>query len=276
MANKRMLRLDVLDSDAFLDLPLSAQALYFHLNLRADDDGFISNPRRVVKIIDAKDDDLKLLIMKRFVLAFDDGVIVIKHWRMHNTIRKDRYTPTKYQDDLKLLGIKDNGAYTWQPDGNQLATTWQPDRNQLSPPDIGLDLDSGIDLDTNTSCSERSENRTEQEPLAPVEAIPLNDGTEWKPTLRQYEEYCRLYGNCDVTREFAKMRQWSNDNPRKKKTKHGVRRFVSGWLSREHDRNRNTPAVNNRRIIVNPGSVSSQVNINHDDQEYQQLFGGGK
>ena len=115
MANKRMFTMKIVDSDAFLEMPLSTQCLYFHLNMRADDDGFIGNPKRICKLIGCNDDDLKLLIAKRFVLVFDNGVIVIKHWRMHNTIQKDRYVPTTYSDELKQLGIKDNKSYTLSP-----------------------------------------------------------------------------------------------------------------------------------------------------------------
>lgn len=113
MARKRMFRLDVLETDAFMDMPLSAQALYFHLGLRADDDGFIGAPKRIVKNVGASDDDFKLLIAKRFVLLFEDGVIVIKHWRLHNTISRNRYVPTAFTDDKNTLRIKDNGAYTF-------------------------------------------------------------------------------------------------------------------------------------------------------------------
>jgi len=122
----------IIDSDAFLDMPLSTQALYFHLNMRADDDGFINNPKRIQRTIGASDDDLKLLIAKRFVICFENGVIVIKHWRMHNTLRKDRYNPTTYQEELALLEVKDNNAYTEKADGNHLATTWQPNGNHLA------------------------------------------------------------------------------------------------------------------------------------------------
>ena len=119
----------IIDSDAFLDMPLSTQALYFHLNMRADDDGFINNPKRIQRTVGASEDDLKLLIAKRFVICFENGVIVIKHWRMHNTLRKDRYTPTVYQEQYAQLDVKDNNSYTERPvDG--LATTWQPLGNQ--------------------------------------------------------------------------------------------------------------------------------------------------
>ena len=106
MANKRMFTMKIVDSDAFLDMPLSTQCLYFHLNMRADDDGFVSNPKRIKNLIGASDDDLKLLRAKRFILSFEDGVIVIKHWRMHNTIQKDRYTTTAFQDELSILKVK--------------------------------------------------------------------------------------------------------------------------------------------------------------------------
>lgn len=148
MAVKRMFSNKVLDTDAFLDMPLSAQALYFHLNLRADDDGFISSPKRIQSYIGASEDDLKLLVLKRFLIAFDDGVMVVKHWRMHNTIRHDRYTPTQYQEDLKMLGIKENNAYTLDfmqvegaciQVGNSLATKWQP--NGTTDIDIEKDIE---------------------------------------------------------------------------------------------------------------------------------------
>jgi hypothetical protein len=112
MANKRMFTVQIIDSDPFLDMPLSTQALYFHLNMRADDDGFINNPKKIQRMIGASDDDLKILIGKRFVLAFQSGVIVIKHWRMHNTLKGDRYTPTQYQEEKNTLQIKPNKAYT--------------------------------------------------------------------------------------------------------------------------------------------------------------------
>lgn len=112
MAEKRMFTMKIVDSDAFLDMPLSTQCLYFHLNMRADDDGFIGNPRRIMRTIGAGEDDLKLLIAKRFVLVFESGVIVIKHWRMHNCIRADRHNLTTYTDELALLQEKPNKSYT--------------------------------------------------------------------------------------------------------------------------------------------------------------------
>lgn len=101
----------VIDSDAFTDMPLSAQALYFHLSMRADDDGFINNPKRIQRMIGCGDDDAKLLIAKQFIIPFDSGVVVIKHWRIHNYIQKDRYHETVYQDEKSMLITDKNKGY---------------------------------------------------------------------------------------------------------------------------------------------------------------------
>ena len=112
MAKKRMYSKDVTDSDDFIEMSSAAQALYFHLNQGADDDGFNNQIQLAMLKAHASTDDLKILMAKSFVIRFDSGVIVIKHWRMHNTLRKDRYIPTNYQEELRMLGIKENGSYT--------------------------------------------------------------------------------------------------------------------------------------------------------------------
>lgn len=111
MAERRMFARSVVDSDAFLEMPLSAQALYFHLNMRADDDGFVNNAKSITNYVSATPDDLSILIAKRFVICFDSGVIVIKHWRIHNTLKSDRYHPTDFQEELAKLCVKPNKAY---------------------------------------------------------------------------------------------------------------------------------------------------------------------
>lgn len=112
MAERRMFAKTIIDSDVFLEMPLSAQALYFHLSMRADDDGFLNNPRKIMKVISATPNDYDILVAKKFLIQFDDGVCVIKHWRIHNYIQKDRYKGTVYQQELSMLDVKDNGAYT--------------------------------------------------------------------------------------------------------------------------------------------------------------------
>ena len=112
MAERRMFTKKITDSDAFIEMSSAAQALYFHLNQGADDDGFNNQIQMAMLKAHASTDDLKILMAKNFVIRFESGVIVIKHWRMHNTLRKDRYIPTNYQEELSQLGIKENGSYS--------------------------------------------------------------------------------------------------------------------------------------------------------------------
>ncbi len=129
MAHKRMFSLDIISSDIFLEMPTSSRELYFQLGMYADDDGFV-NPRKIMRLLGASKDDLEVLSAKRFVLPFENGVVVIKHWLIHNTIRKDRYSPTMYTDQKKQLFIKENKAYTdmatnGKPLGNHPATQYR-------------------------------------------------------------------------------------------------------------------------------------------------------
>ena len=112
MAERRMFAKRIIDSDAFLDMPLSTQSLYFHLSMRADDEGFINNPKRIQRMIGASDDDCKLLIAKGFILVFETGVIVIKHWKIHNYIQKDRFKPTICSEEKKEIVMEKDGTYT--------------------------------------------------------------------------------------------------------------------------------------------------------------------
>lgn len=105
----------ITDTDIFLDMPLSSQALYFHLNMHADDDGFVSNAKTVKRMIGSSDDDLKLLLTKNFIFAFESGVVVIKDWKIHNYIRKDTYNTTIYGDEKEQLAQDENGSYTLSP-----------------------------------------------------------------------------------------------------------------------------------------------------------------
>ena len=114
MAQRRMFSKKVTDTDAFLDMPLSTQALYFHLNMHADDDGFIDNTKTIQRMIGSSDDDRKLLVAKQFLLPFENGVVVIKDWRVHNYIRKDTYNQTMYPNELEQLNINDSGQYERQ------------------------------------------------------------------------------------------------------------------------------------------------------------------
>jgi len=137
MAEKRMFAKTIIDSDAFLDMPQSSQCLYFHLSMRADDEGFVNNPKKIQRMVGASEDDLKILIAKNFIIPFDSGIVVIKHWYIHNYIRADRLVKTKYQDERAQLVLKENNAYT-------LATPCQADVRQVTDicqADVRIDKD---------------------------------------------------------------------------------------------------------------------------------------
>lgn len=112
MAERRMLSKRVTDTDEFLDMPLSAQALYMHINMHADDDGFVSNVKTIIRMVGAREDDLKILIAKQFIFSFDSGVVVVRNWFIHNYIRKDRYHETLYSDEKQQLSIDETGNYS--------------------------------------------------------------------------------------------------------------------------------------------------------------------
>ena len=116
MAERRMFAKTIIDSDAFIDMPVTSRLLYYDLAMRADDDGFVNSPKKIMRMIGAQNDDLNVLIAKKFIIPFETGVVVIKHWKIHNYIQKDRYKPTKYEDEKAQLTVKDNGAYSMDTD----------------------------------------------------------------------------------------------------------------------------------------------------------------
>lgn len=218
MAEKRMFTQKIIDSDAFLDMPLSTQALYFHLNMRADDDGFVNNPKRIQRTVGASEDDLKLLIAKRFLICFENGVIVIKHWRMHNTLKSDRYRPTQYQEEYALLEVKDNKSYTEkqftpalpepEPDRNQHGSTSEP---QYSIDKYSVDKDSVVIMDV--PAEQPVKKRASRNVFVP-------------PTVDEVREYCSERGNNinpEVFVDFYESKGWMIGKNKMKDWKAAVR-----------------------------------------------------
>lgn len=138
MADRRMLTKKVTDDDNFMSLSSSAQALYLHLSMSADDDGFSNQISLSMFKAHASVQDLEALLDKRYIYQFENGVIVIKHWRMANALRKDRYTPTAFQEELAKLQLKENGSYTWLPNGCQVVAERLP-QNSIDKNSIGKD-----------------------------------------------------------------------------------------------------------------------------------------
>lgn len=167
MAERRMLSKKITDDDNFTSLSASAQALYLHLNLGADDDGFNNQLALAMFKAHASEDDLKVLKAKKYILQFESGVIAIKHWRMNNLIRKDRYTETSFKDELDLLEVKPNGAYTintsvaeWLSNGCQVVAKWLP---QVRVVEESKEEVRQVEVSASATDSESSENSSSKE-----------------------------------------------------------------------------------------------------------------
>ena len=128
MANKRMFSLSVVDTDKFLEMPISSRLLYYELGMRADDDGFVDNWKKILLFTGLKEDDMKVLISKKFLIPFESGVMVIRHWRLNNYLRNDRFKPTQYEDELKKLTLDNSGVYNLDTTGIPMVDT---DKNSI-------------------------------------------------------------------------------------------------------------------------------------------------
>jgi hypothetical protein len=157
VAERRMFAKTIIDSDAFLEMPMSARLLYYDLAMRADDDGFINSPRKIMKFVGATKDDMNILILRKFIIPFDNGVVVIKHWRIHNYIRKDTYNETPYKEEKSMLELDENKAY-------RLSQELSVD-GSLTQVSIGKDsIDNNI-CSKNLNESERDDKKLQQEEL---------------------------------------------------------------------------------------------------------------
>lgn len=246
MAEKRMFTKKITDADEFINLPSSTQALYLHLCMAADDDGFNNQIQMAMFKAHASIDDVKVLLTKRFILQFDNGVIVIKHWRMANALRKDRYTETAYKEELKKLRVKDNGAYTFI-DGCQVVAERLPDGCQV----VAADKNS-IDKDNKNIIT----NILPPNDKTIFITIPLNDKTEYPVYDDDVKEYKSLYPAVDVEQQLRNMKGWCDANPSKRKTSKGIKRFITSWLCREQDRG-GTKQESRRGFDANKGIMSS-------------------
>lgn len=219
MAERRMFTKKVTDDDNFMALSSSAQALYLHLSMSADDDGFCNQVSISMYKAHASIQDLQALLEKRYVYQFDSGVIVIKHWRMANALRKDRYTPTAFQEELAKLDIKENGAYTWLPDGCQVVAACLPQDR------LGKD---SID-----------KNREDKDIIGGANAPKQPTTRFFVPTVEQIEAYCNERNNGIDAEKFFDYYQrqgWrlSNNKPMK-----DWKAAVRTWERNDHRRQAN-------------------------------------
>ena len=270
MASRRMFSLDICDSDAFVEMPPSAQALYFQLGLRADDDGFIDKVNRIVRDIGATKEDLQLLIDKRFILAFEGGVVCIKHWLINNDIRKDRKKATKYQDELATLNIKENGSYTekkrldnqvttkCQPNDNQVTTKCQPN-DRIGKDSIGKDSigEDSIGEDSIGECENARAHEAQPEGLGEYQNVKLTEEELGRLQDDFPKDYKRL-----IDELSAKMKSEGSDYPDHYAT---IRRWAD-WERKKADR---LPRGKPKKDDINDFMHSNDT---EQEKELEQLF----
>lgn len=253
MAERRMLSKKIVMSDAFLDLPATARALYLSLSMSADDDGFLNNAKSILRLSGCSEDDLKILIAKKFLLAFDSGVIVIKHWLMNNYIQKDRYTPTQYRDEKFRLTIDNEKNYHIAPtaigcpeqnvsnldteciqSGYKMYTQDSIDKSKSKDRDIVVvnSIYSNINKATPVSADNANANKTKQTAkkvfgdsktvcLTDAELKEIRDAIGEKDTelyINRLDEFCartgKRYVNCKRV-----ILQWAEEDTKKGKRK---------------------------------------------------------
>lgn len=271
MASRRMVNIRIIDSDNFLELPLSTQALYFHLLLRADDDGFINNPKRIQRLIGGSEDDFKLLIAKQYILTFDSGVIVIKHWKMHNYIKKDRYHETDCLIEKNMLYEDENKTYTLEkPQCIQIGTSSEPEWN----PSIGKvslgksSINNNILPEQVGQPEQENDIQTSDETSyqGAREFTMLTKDGEYVVTEKTTHEFERLYPGLDVKTEMRKIMAWCLNNTAKRKTKRGMPRFINGWLNKSF-----VQFVQEPKARANAPRPTVQHNFTQRDYDFDDL-----
>lgn len=251
MAERRMFAKTIIDSDAFLDMPLSTQSLYFHLSMRADDDGFINNPKKIQRMIGASDDDLKLLVAKNFIIPFESGIVVIKHWKIHNYIQSDRYKQTVYQEEKALLEVKKNKAYTIGiPDENQmdtkciqagysLETQVRLGKDSIGKDSIGQDI---IVVESDDSPQPAPKKKPVKHKYGEFQNVLLTDneyenlansfGIELRDkAIKLLDEYIEEKGYKSKSHNLA-IRRWVIDAVKEKSKKQGRQEPVPAWMKK--------------------------------------------
>lgn len=248
MARKRMFSNDILNSDPFYALSKDAKLAYIYLNLGADDDGFIATATKELYPLRIGETAVKELVEHGYLLEFDEPkVYVITHFFVHNTRRKDRYTPTYYLEVKEKLGIDKHGKYFLlgdkdvSPDIEQVSVLVAANKSKLN---------KSKSSQSNYICVEPDSDSTLPHP--DVEGLLCTTGVMWYPTFESYERYKVLYPGVDLKREFTKMALWCYDNPKRRKSPGGCGRFVTNWLEKAQNSRWGKP----KAVYSNPTQIS--------------------
>ena len=269
MANKRMFSIGIIDSDQFLDMSMEARLLYYDLGMRADDDGFVNSPKKIMRITKATDKSLDELEDKGFIFRFVSGVLVIRHWNINNNMRKDTYHETSYTEEKAQLVLDSASIYQLRNeyvtdssrDYNDDETECAEDVSQIRLDKNSISLDKPkISSDKNSLdsiCSEQKISSELEQPTKSDDCIefPVLGGSTYIP-MSLIEEWKSVYTNVDVMQEVLKAREWCRANPKRLKVK--WKRFLVNWLNESQDkrpRYDNRPRTNGPNRCMEPDKV---------------------
>lgn len=218
MAERRMFAKTIIDSDAFLDMPTSARLLYYDLSMRADDDGFINSPKKIIRMTGAADDDLKVLIAKKFVIPFENGIVVIKHWLIHNYIRKDTYNETQYKEQKAMLTLDENKSYRLINNTSQRTVDGPSTQDRLGKDRLGKDrLDNIPTFEEASSADTAKANRKHKYGeyknvlLKDEELQKLKENYQnWEELIKYLDEYIEMKGY-KAKSHYLCIRKWVVD-----------------------------------------------------------------
>lgn len=236
MAERRMFAKTVIDSDLFLEMPITSQLLYFHLSMRADDDGFINKPKSIMRLIGCKDDDMKVLVSNQFVIPFETGVVVIKHWRVHNYIQKDRYKPTQYQAEKAKITLDESNVYTMDTSCIQPVSDLETQvRLELGKSKDSLELEEEKEPSGSRSRSSKPANHKYGEyghvKLTDEQYAKLiTDFGEQKTAeyIKRCDEYCQQYGKSYKDYNLT-IRNWIRKDGEKNAGVSGNNEEMESW-----------------------------------------------
>lgn len=246
MAGKRMFALAITESDAFIGMDLSTQALYFHLSMKADDDGFVSNAMSTINLIGASEEDLKELIRRNFILKFESGIMVITHWRINNFIRKDRYKETLYLDERDKLYILENGKYTLEEGGEKLKDHLLKKWSLKGQPSIDKNRE-----DKNRLEQERGDKTELPSPNSSVNTYGIFENVEL--TDDQYKELHTIMGS-NVQKMIDRLSSYMESTGKKYHNHYATLRH---WYEEDKE------ALNNKTYTGDPSEYESEWNLNN-------------
>lgn len=237
MAERRMFAKTIIDSDAFLDMPMSARLLYYDLGMRADDDGFVNSPKKIMRMIGATQDDLSILALRKFIIPFDVGIVVIKHWKIHNYIRKDTYTETKYLEEKELLELDENKSYKLKNIKSNVSVDDSSTQVRLGKDSIGKDSITNITTSEDKSstvdtakASKHKYGEYKHVLLKDEELQKLQkDFENWKELITYLDEYIEMKGY-KAKSHYLAIRKWVVDAVKKNKRTNNTKE-IEDWLN---------------------------------------------